>query len=87
MNMDTEKITFINEEGGEETFYVQAETTLGGVSYLLVTETEDLSGDAYIFEQTEETEDELTFDVVDDDDQLEALGAVFEALLSEEDGE
>ena len=41
--MSKEQMTFINDEGGEETFYVQAETTLGGVSYLLVTETEDLT--------------------------------------------
>ncbi len=85
--MSREQMTFINDDGGEENFYVQAETTLGGISYLLVTETEDLSGDAYIFRQTEETENELTFDVVDDDDELEALAAVFEELLAEEDGE
>ena len=84
---DREMLIFTDDEGEEVTLYVQAQTELGGTTYLLVTETEELEGEAYIFEQVEETDDELTFEAVDDDDQLAALGAVFEELLAEEDGE
>ena len=84
---DTEKLIFTDDEGEEITLFVQAQTELGGTTYLLVTETEELEGDAYIFEQIEETDDELTFEAVDDDDKLAALGAVFEELLADQDEE
>ncbi len=82
-----EKMSFINDLGEEEVFYVQEMTTLRGIDYLLVTETEDLSGDAYILKQTEESEEEITFDMVDDDDELQALADIFEELIAEEEGD
>ena len=82
-----EKMVFTNDMGEEEVFYVQEVTTLGGVDYLLVTETEDLSGDAYILRQTEESEEEITYDMVDDDNELKALADIFEELLAGEDEE
>ena len=80
-----EQMVFTNDLGEEEVFYVQAVTVLGGINYLLVTETEDLSGDAYIMKQSEETEEEITFDMVDDEDELDALADVFEELIAEEE--
>lgn len=82
-----EQMVFTNDLGEEEVFYVQAVTVLGGVNYILVTETEDLAGDAYIMKQSEETEEEITFDMVDDEDELDALADVFEELIAEEEDE
>lgn len=82
-----EQMVFANDLGEEEVFYVQAATVLGGVNYILVTETEDLAGDAYIMKQSEETEEEITFDMVDDEDELDALADVFEELIAEEEEE
>jgi hypothetical protein len=82
-----EQMVFTNDLGEEEVFYVQAVTVLGGVNYILVTETEDLAGDAYIMKQSEETEEEITFDMVDDEDELDALADVFEELIAEEEEE
>ena len=82
-----EQMVFTNDLGEEEIFYVQAVTVLGGVNYILVTETEDLAGDAYIMKQSEETEEEITFDMVDDEDELDALADVFEELIAEEEEE
>ena len=82
-----EQMVFTNDLGEEEVFYVQAATVLGGVHYILVTETEDLAGDAYIMKQPEETEEEITFDMVDDEDELDALADVFEELIAEEEEE
>ncbi len=79
-----EQMVFTNDLGEEEVFYVQAATVLGGVHYILVTETEDLAGEAYIMKQSEETEEEITFDMVDDEDELDALADVFEELIAEE---
>lgn len=82
-----EQMVFTNDLGKEEVFYVQAVTVLGGVNYILVTETEDLAGDAYIMKQSEENEEEITFDMVDDEDELDALADVFEELIAEEEEE
>ena len=82
-----EQMVFTNDLGEEEVFYVQAATVLGGVHYILVTETENLAGDAYIMKQSEETEKEITFDMVDDEDELDALADVFEELIAEEEEE
>ncbi|MBQ6313195.1 MAG: DUF1292 domain-containing protein [Lachnospiraceae bacterium] len=82
-----EQMVFTNDLGEEEVFYVQAVTVLGGVNYILVTETEDLAGDAYIMKQSEENEEEITFDMVDDEDELDALADVFEELIAEEEEE
>lgn len=82
-----EQMVFTNDLGEEEVFYVQAMTVLGGINYVLVTETEDLAGDAYILKQSEETEEEITFDMVDDEDELDALADVFEELIAEEEEE
>ncbi len=83
-----EKMAFFNEAGHEEFFYVQEMTTLRGVNYLLVTETEDLNSDAYILREAEETESDLMFNMVDDEDELQALADIFEELIEEdEEGE
>ncbi len=79
-----EKMMFTNDLGEDEFFYVQAVTTLAGTDYLLVTESEDLEGDAYILKMTEETDEDITFDMVDDEDELDALADIFEELLDEE---
>ena len=82
-----EQMVFTNDLGEEEVFYVQAVTVLGGVNYILVTETEDLAGDAYILKQSEEAGEEIIFDMVDDEDELDALADIFEELIAEEEEE
>ena len=82
-----EQMVFTNDLGEEEVFYVQAVTVLGGVNYILVTETEDLAGDAYILKQSEEAGEEIIFDMVDDEEELDALADIFEELIAEEEEE
>ena len=66
-----EKITFAPE--GEETidFYILETTRLGGVDYILVTEEPEGDGQAYIMK------------MVEDDDELKAVGKVFESILED----
>ncbi|MBR2753240.1 MAG: DUF1292 domain-containing protein [Lachnospiraceae bacterium] len=82
-----EQMVFTNDLGEEEVFYVQAVTVLGGVNYILVTETEDLAGDAYILKQSEEAGEEIIFDMVDDEEELDAQADNFEELIAEEEEE
>lgn len=74
---------------GEEStvgFFVVEETRLGGVSYLLVTETEDDEADAYILKDLSEDGDaEARYVFVEDDNELEAVSKVFAELLEDVD--
>ena len=81
----SEKMIFTDESGEETVFYVHESTTLQGVEYLLVTETEDLDGEAYILREAEESDDDIMFDMVDDDDELMVLADIFEELLAEDE--
>ena len=70
-------IVLTEEETGEELkVKVVEQTTFGGAEYLLVTE-DTLGGDG----------DDAIYEFVDDDDLLESLGEIFEALLAETDEE
>ena len=74
--------------GEEETvgFFVVEETRIGGVSYLLVTETEDDEADAYILKDlSQDGEDEARYVFVDDDDEMEAVSKIFAELLEDVD--
>ena len=74
--------------GEEETvgFFVVEETRIGGVSYLLVTESEDDEAEAYILKDlSEDGEAEARYIFVEDDDELEAVSKVFAELLEDVD--
>ena len=43
-----EKITFTPEEGGDIEFYIMEQTMIGGVNYLLVTDSDGEDGEALI---------------------------------------
>ena len=74
--------------GEKETvgFFVLEETRIGGVSYLLVTETEDDETDAYILKDlSEDGEEEARYVFVEDDDEMEAVSKIFAELLEDVD--
>ncbi len=81
--MTEEKLVFTDDEGQEESLFILARTKLGENDYLLVKESEEAE-EAFILKLTEESGDDLIFDVVDDDDELEALAGIFEQLLDDE---
>ena len=81
-----EKITFRPE--GEETveFYVLEQTRIGGHNYILVTDVEEGDGDALILkDMSQDGEEESIYDVVSDDEELEAVSGVFADMLEEID--
>ena len=78
-----EKITF---DFDDETvdFYVLEQTRIGGVNYILVTDTEEGDGDALILKDlSEDGEEEAKFVIVDDDEELDAVAGVFENMLDD----
>ena len=79
-----DKIKFAGNDGDEIEFYVIEKTTLGGVDYMLVTETEDGDSDAYVLKDLSSSEDaEGIYEIVDDETELEAVGQVFASLLDD----
>ena len=81
-----EKITFRPE--GEETveFYVLEQTRIGGHNYILVTDVEEGDGDALILkDMSQDGEEESIYDVVSDDEEVEAVSRVFADMLEDID--
>lgn len=73
-------------DGEQETvgFFVVEETRIAGISYLLVTETEEDEADAYILKDlSEDGETEAKYVFVEDDEELEAVSKVFAELLDD----
>lgn len=80
-----EKVIFLDPETEESIeFFVLEETQLNGVKYLLVTEEEEGDGDAYIMREISGDGEDVVYDMVEDDVELQALGKVFSELLDED---
>ncbi len=79
-------IIFTDPETGEEvSFFVEDETTLNGVKYLLVSEeTDEEEYNAYILKEMQVGEDEILYQMVDDDTEFAALAKVFSELADED---
>ncbi len=80
-----ESINFNDPETGENySLFVVAETVLNENRYLLVTEEEEGDSDALILKElSTESSDETIYEIVDDDDLLEAVSKVFSELLED----
>ncbi len=77
-----EKISFAPD--GEEAIdlYILETTRLGGVDYILVTEEAEGDGDAMIMKDLSAPEDvEARYVFVEDEDEIKAVGKVFESIL------
>lgn len=84
--MEENKITFTDEDGISEEYYVVDETRINDVNYLLVCENMDAETDAYILKDISSPEDEeAVYVFVEDDDELEAVADIFAELLEDED--
>lgn len=82
--MDT--VIFTDPDTKEEvSFAVEEETTLNGVKYLLVSEeTEDGEYNAYILKEIQSDDDEILYQMVDDDAEFMSLIKVFSELVDED---
>ena len=76
-------ITLTADDGSEEAFFVLENADIGGVSYLLVTDSvEDEDADALILKETKEDE-LITYEVVEDENELKIISKYFEELLED----
>ena len=82
-----EKITFIQEETGEETeFFVLEETRLNGRDYILVADSEEEDAQALILKDlSSDGDQEAVYEIVEDERELESVLGIFEQLLEDVD--
>ena len=88
MSDNKSKIVFLGDDGEEIIFSVIEQTKVNGCNYLLVTDgdVEDEEADAYILKDVaNEASEESIYEMVEDDNELEAVGKVFSELLDDFD--
>lgn len=88
MSDNKNKIVFLGDDGEEIIFSVIEQTKVNGCNYLLVTDgdVEDEEADAYILKDVaSEASEESIYEMVEDDNELEAVGKIFGELLDDFD--
>ncbi len=81
-----DKIKFETEDGEIVEFYVEEQTKVNGIQYLLVTDSMDDEADAYILKDlSAETDTDANYVMVEDDVELEAISQIFIQMLDDVD--
>ncbi len=81
-----EKITFNIPGEDAAQFYVLEQTMLNGVSYLLVTDKETGDAECWILrDMSQDGEAEAVYELVEDDDELDAVAGVFAQMMDDVD--
>lgn len=79
-----EKIVFRTEDDEAAEFYILEQTRIGGIDYILVTDTEEDDAEAFILrDMSQSGEEEALYEIVTDDEELNAVAAVFENMLED----
>lgn len=80
-----EKIKFESEDGIIE-FFVEEQTTVAGITYLLVSDSQSDEANAYIMKDvSQEGSQEASYEMVEDEVELLAISKVFEQILDDVD--
>ena len=82
-NKETKVVNFTTDNGEEIPFFVVEETKIAGENYLLVTDSEDDEADAYILREVSENTEEIFYEMLEDDDKINAISKVFAELLDD----
>lgn len=83
-----DSITLIAPDTQEDiTVYVLEETTLNENKYLLVTEDSEEDTEAFILKEIAEDDTDVTYEIVEDDLEFNAVVKVFDELVEDTDFE
>ena len=80
--MDLDNLILVS-NAEEIPFFVVEETKIAGENYLLVTDSEDDEADAYILREVSENTEESFYEMLEDDDKINAISKVFAELLDD----
>lgn len=83
--MADQSISFITDDGSKVTFYVVEQTMIAGVNYLLVADEQEEESEAYIMKEVMDRDDQVVYELVEDDHELSAITKVFAELLDDID--
>lgn len=86
MNNSDNMITLSDDSGDEINLYVLEETTINGINYLLVSDSEEEDGECYLLRDKSEPEDlQAEYEFVDEDGELDYLSKIFTELMGDTD--
>lgn len=81
-----DKIAFRTDGEEPVEFFVLEQTRIGGIDYILVTDTEEDDGEALILRDVSQPgETEAVYEIVTEDEELNAVAAIFESMLEDID--
>jgi hypothetical protein len=81
-----EKVGFVTESGEKVEFYVEEETRVNGIGYLLVTDSDGEEANAYILkDMSADGDTEADYVMVEDEVEFEAIAKVFQQMLDDVD--
>lgn len=81
-----DKIAFRTDGEEPVEFFILEQTRIGGIDYILVTDTEEDDGEALILRDVSQPgETEAVYEIVTEDEELNAVAAVFESMLEDID--
>lgn len=81
-----EKIVFTTQDNEQVEFYVLEQTMINGINYILVADSvEDEEANALILKESANEADDIVYDVVEDDNELQAISKVFIEMLDDTD--
>lgn len=79
------KIQVTTDDGITIDLYPVADTKLNGINYVLVADSESDDGNAYILKEVKTDENEVAYELVDEETELNAVGDIFNELLDDVD--
>ena len=80
-----EKVIFTDPDTKEKIeFYVLEETQINGKKFLFVTEEEDGDSEAYILKEVSTKDEEVLYQMVEDDVEFSAIAKVFSELTDDD---
>ncbi len=88
---DDRVIEFVDEDGVTNYFYIIEKATIAGKGYYLVTDNKDffeaeeeLEVDCMILKETQEDDDSITCEILENEAEITAISKVFDEMLDDE---
>ena len=79
------RILFLHDQGREIEFMVLEQTTLAGTNYLLVADSVEEDGTVLIMKEISLEEDYVSYEIVEDEEELEIISKIFNELIEDFD--
>ena len=80
------KLQFTLDDGSTEEFYIEEQTTVGGITYLLVSDSQEEEANVYIMKEISDPQNETAcYEMVEDPQETEMIYDIFALMLENED--